>query len=131
MKQTHILTLGKAACMAFFSLALLTACGAIGDTGAVKDANQLATDCRTEEALAAADRALAAGGVSMHLGGVIRVAILRDVGRDADAAQALADYLAMPDTGELTEADVEEAVTEFIAGFREERLAETGSETCT
>ena len=121
---------GKTALLTVLATGLLTACGAVGDAGAVREANDLAIECRTDEALAAAEQALEAGGVSMHIAGMIRVAILRDAGRDAEATQALADYLAMPDSVEMTEDDIEEAVGEFIRGFREERIDKTGSADC-
>ncbi len=116
--------------LALVAVTLLTACGAVGDAGAVREANDLAIECRTDEALAAANQALEAGGVSKHIAGMIRVAILRDAGRDSEATQALADYLAMADSVDMTEADIEEAVDEFIKGFREGRLDETGSADC-
>ena len=127
MNRPACIAFGKTALLAALATGLLTACG---DAGAVREANDLAIECRTDEALAAADQALEAGGVSMHIAGMIRVAILRDAGRDAEATQALADYLAMPDSVEMTEDDIEEAVGEFIKGFREERIDQTGSADC-
>lgn len=42
--------------------AVLPACGGMGDTDAVKKANELAIACETEQALMAVDRAAKSGG---------------------------------------------------------------------
>lgn len=130
MTRNPFTTPTKSAFLAILTTTLLTACGTLGDTAAVREATDLAVDCRTDEALAAAGRADQSSGVSMHLGGLMRVAILRESGRNAEAAQALADYRAKPEAAKMTDEDIEESVTDFIEGFREERLDETGSADC-
>jgi hypothetical protein len=45
------------------SALLLTGCISMGNTDAVKSANELAIGCQTDEALAAVDRATRGGGL--------------------------------------------------------------------
>ena len=50
---------------------LLSGCGAgfkVGEVGAVKEANELAIACKTNEALAAVDRASGGGGLGASIG---------------------------------------------------------------
>ena len=61
---------------------LLSAClFEFGDTDSVKEASELAIDCKADEALAAVDRALQGGGLGAGIADLLRVAILRDAGR--------------------------------------------------
>ncbi len=108
----------------------LSACGMMGDTGSVKSANELAIDCRTEEALAALEKAEQSGGLSKYLAGLERVGILRDAGRDDEAAKALADYKAQPEAATSDDAEIERSLDEFIAELRNQRQAKSGSATC-
>ncbi len=108
----------------------LSGCGMMGDTGSVKSANELAIDCRTEEALAALEKAEQSGGLSKYLAGLERVGILRDAGRDDEAAKALADYKAQPEAATSDDAEIERSLDEFIAELRNQRQAKSGSATC-
>ena len=55
------------ALLAILTLHSLSACGMVGDTGSVKDANELAIECRTDEALAAVIKAEEGGGLSSYI----------------------------------------------------------------
>lgn len=121
-----------------FSLRLLTAvlgvfcssCGIVGDTGALKEANELAVSCRTEDALAAVDRAAARGGFSSYLAELERVVFLRDAGRtsEADAALAERNRRAEADAQDMAEAD--QAVAESVKELRDERERKLGKRLC-
>lgn len=102
----------------------------MGDTGSVKDANKLAIECRTDEALAAVEQAEQGGGLSSYIADLQKVVILRDAGRiaEADAAMAARNKRAEATTEEAAEA--EEAVQESLADLRAEREKKTGSATC-
>lgn len=113
-----------------FTVFWLSACGSLGDTKSIKSANELAVACRTDEALTALDRAEQGGGLSQYLAGLERVGILRDVGRDREAADALAAYKAQPEAASSSNEDIEQSLGEFIEGLREERFKKTGSTTC-
>ena len=108
----------------------LSACGAVGDTGAVRDANELAIECRTDEALAAAEQAAQGGGLGSYVADLQKVVILRDAGRmaEADAAMAARNKRAEATAEEAAEA--EQAVQESLAELRAEREKKTGSATC-
>lgn len=112
------------------ALPALSACGMMGDTGSVKDANKLAIECRTDEALAAVVQAEQGGGLSSYIADLQKVVILRDAGRmaEADAAMAARNKRAEATTEEAAEA--EEAVQESLAELRAEREKKTGSATC-
>ena len=111
-------------------LPAIAACGMMGDTGSVKDANKLAIECRTDEALAAVVQAEQGGGLSSYIADLQEVVILRDAGRmaEADAAMAARNKRAEATTEEAAEA--EEAVQESLAELRAEREKKTGSATC-
>ena len=53
-------------CIAASAITPLSACGTLGDTGAVKEANELAIACETDQALMAVDRAAQDGGLGVH-----------------------------------------------------------------
>ena len=63
----------------------------VGDTDSVKEASELAIDCKTEEALAAVAHASQGGGLSASIADLLRVAILRDVNRTEEAEAAMAE----------------------------------------
>ena len=108
----------------------LSGCGMVGDTSSVRDANELAIECRTDEALAAVEQAEQGGGLSSYIADLQKVVILRDAGRmaEADAAMAARNKRAEATTEEAAEA--EEAVQESLADLRAEREKKTGSATC-
>jgi hypothetical protein len=108
----------------------LSGCGMVGDTSSVRDANELAIECRTDEALAAVEQAEQGGGLSSYIADLQKVVILRDAGRmaEADAAMAARNKRAEATTEEAAEA--EEAVQESLGELRAEREKKTGSATC-
>jgi hypothetical protein len=102
----------------------------MGDTKSVNRASKLAVECKTDEALAALDTAEAGGGLGTYLAELERVGILRDVGRTAEAEQALQVYMSRPETADSDVQEVEESIEAFIEKLRDKRLDETGSATC-
>lgn len=62
-----------------------------GDTDSVKEASELAIDCKTKEALAAVERASQGGGLGASVADLLQVAILRDAGRTEEANDAMAE----------------------------------------
>lgn len=112
------------------SASLLAACGTGGDTRAVKDTYALAIECRTVEALAAADRAARGGGLGAELGDLQRVVILRDAGRMAEANTALAERNRRVHADARAAAEAEHAVNKNVDELRAERQRKTGRRTC-
>lgn len=108
----------------------LAACGWMGDTRSVKDANKLAIECRTDEALAAVEQAEQGGGLSSYLAELQKVVFLRDAGRMAEADAAMAARNARPEVDAENAAEAEDAVAESLAELRKEREKKTGSATC-
>jgi hypothetical protein len=85
--------LGCGALPASASMLLLSACVSSGDMSDIKAASELAIDCRTEQALQAADRAAQSGGFAGGFCELLRVAFLRDAGRQAFVVSLLASAL--------------------------------------
>ena len=112
------------------SLLVLGACGSLGDTGAIKEATELAIDCNTDAALRQLDQAEASAGLGFYLAGLERVGILRDAGRTAEAKQALEAYLAKPAADSGSPEELESSIEEFIEELREKRNKRTGSPAC-
>ncbi len=104
--------------------------GSVGDSGSIRAASDLAIDCRTDEALAALDKAEQSGGLSKYLAGLERVGILRDAGRDDEAARALAAYKAHPEVASSDDAEIERSLDKFVTDLRDERREKSGSATC-
>lgn len=111
-------------------VALLSACGTIGDTSAVKEGYELAIECETEAALRAVDRAAGSGGLSGNIAGLQRVVILRDAGRTREASAALAERNARVNADAEGVAKAEKAITESIEKLRTERMQKSGRRTC-
>ncbi len=109
---------------------VLTGCGMAGDTQSIKSATDLAIYCRTDEALAALDKAQQGGGLGKYLSYVERVGILRDAGRTAEAEKALKAYMALPETASSDPEKTEKSIQEFIDEMRKERKERTGSASC-
>ena len=129
MPKHPFMTLGMSTLAAAAAL-LVGGCGSLGDTGSIKEATGLAVDCRTDEALRALDTAEQAGGLGKYLAGLERVGILRDAGRDAEAADALDDYKAQEETRSSSDEEIESSLDEFVAELREKRRDKTGSSVC-
>jgi hypothetical protein len=116
--------------IAALALPALSACGMMGDTSSVRDANKLAIECRTDEALAAVEHAEQGGGLSSYIADLQKVVILRDAGRMAEAEAAMAARNERADASAENIAEAEEAVEESLAELRAERKKKTGSATC-
>ena len=108
----------------------LSGCGMMGDTSSVRDASELAIECRTDEALAAVQRAEQGGGLSSYIADLQKVVLLRDAGRMAEAEAALAERNKRAEATTEEAAEAEEAVQESLAELRAEREKKTGSATC-
>ena len=117
-------------CVAAFAIALLTSCGTLGDTGAVKEANELAIACKTDQALRAVDRAARGGGLGANIADLQRVVILRDAGRLSEADAALAARNARAGADAEAAAKAERAVSKSLADLRAERQKQTGRRVC-
>ena len=114
------------------SASLILACSVfkIGEIGSVKEANELAITCKTDEALAAVDRAVQGGGLGSSIGDLQRVVILRDAGRTAEANAAMAERNTRWNADAKNVAEAEGAVTESMEELRAEREKRTGRRTC-
>ena len=112
------------------SMATLSACGSLGDTSAVKEANKLAIGCETDKALAAVDRAAQSGGLSANIADLQQVVILRDAGRTAKANAAMAERNARAGADAEAAAEAERAVSKSLDDLRAEREKQTGQRVC-
>ncbi len=116
--------------LAASAMAVLSACGTMGDTGAVKKANELAIACETDQALKAVDRAARGGGLGAQIADLQRVVILRDAGRMSEAAAAMAERNARAGADAEAAAEAERAVSESLEDLRAERQKRTGRRSC-
>ena len=110
--------------------AVLPACGTIGDTAAVKNANKLVIACETDKALMAVDRAAGSGGLSANIAELQRVVILRDAGRMSEADAAMAERNKRASADAQAAAEAERAVSESLEALRAERRKQTGRRIC-
>jgi hypothetical protein len=108
----------------------VAACGMLGDTGSVGQAQRLAVMCETDQALALLDKADSGGGLEMYIADLSRAGILRDAGRYDEAAKALTAYMARPENADTTIDEVEKSLREYVDGLRDERRKSTGTSTC-
>jgi len=118
-------------CVAAFAITLLASCGSLGDTGAVKEANELAIACKTNEALRAVDRAARGGGLGANIADLQRVVILRDAGRLSEADAALAERNARAGADAEARAHAERSVSKSLQDLRAERQKQTGRRVCS
>ena len=110
---------------------LLYACGfKYGDVDAVKQAENLAIACKTDEALAALDRATQGGGLAGGMADLMRVAFLRDAGRMAEADAAMKQRNERWKADAENAAEAEKAVDESVEELRAERQKQAGHRTC-
>ncbi|MFZ1954691.1 MAG: hypothetical protein WAU34_04295 [Desulfobacterales bacterium] len=117
--------------LAAISAFLLAACGLkVGDVKSVNEANEMAINCETDQALAAVDRASQSEGIGAALGDLDRVAILRDAGRIQEAEAAMAERNKRWNAAAENMAKAEEAVKETVKKIRDEREKRTGKRTC-
>jgi hypothetical protein len=108
----------------------LSGCGSFGDTGAIRDAGELAVACRHDEALMLLDRAQQGGGLSSYIAEIEKVVFLRDAGRYREAAELLAQRNVRVEASAEDIAEAESAVEESLAELRESREKKTGRLTC-
>lgn len=114
------------------SASLIMACSVfkIAEIGAVREANELAITCKTDEALASVNRAVQDGGLGASIGDLQRVVILRDVGRTAEATAAMVERNMRWNAEAKNVAEAEDAVTASMEELRAERQERTGHRTC-
>ena len=110
--------------------AVLTACGTVGDTAAVRDANELAIACKPDEALRAVDRAAKGGGLGAGIAELQRVVILRDAGRMSEATAAMAERNTRASADAEAAAKADRAVAQSLDDLRSERQKQTGRRVC-
>ena len=109
---------------------LLSACGLkIENTGAVKEAEELAINCKTDEALAALDRAKGEMSIAAAIADLQRVVILRDAGRTAEADAAMAERNTRWKADAKNADDAEKSVAQSVEQMRAERQKRTGRRT--
>jgi len=109
----------------------LLACGSVpatGDVASAKQAMELAIGCKTDDAVAASQRASASGGIGGGLGDVERVVILREAGRSSQADAARAAYLSKAGAGSAAELD--KTTADGVERIRAERAKRTGKRNC-
>ncbi len=102
----------------------------LGDTNSVKKASELAIDCKTEEALTVVDQASHGGGLSASIADLLRVAILRDVNRNAEADAALVERNQRWEVAAKDLAETEKSIAKTVTEIRAERQKRTGHLTC-
>ena len=115
------------------SVSLISACGSVfklGDMDAVREVNELAIDCKTNEALAALDRVDRGEGLGAAIGDLQRVVILRDAGRVAEANAAMAERNERAGVDAKEAAEAEKSVAKSMEQMRAERQKRTGRRTC-
>lgn len=117
--------------LAVMGTLLLAACAGMqpgGPTIGSEEPSDIAIACRTDEALAAADRMGSQGGLAEQLAAYEKIVILTDAGRTQEAGALVPAYLAT--TPNHSQADLDRRVQENVANMREQRAAETGSPSC-
>jgi purine nucleoside permease len=102
----------------------------MGDTDAVKKANDLAIACETDKALMAVDRAAKSGGLGAGIADLQRVVILRDAGRMSEADAAMAERNERAGADAQAAAEAERAVSKSLEELRAERQKQTGRRIC-
>jgi hypothetical protein len=116
------------------AVVLLSACATssfkVGDIEDVGKASDLAIACKTTEALADADKAAQGGGLGGAMGGLMRIVILRDAGRTAEADAALADRNKRLNSSAKDAAEAEASIAKTVEQLRAERLKRDGRSTC-
>jgi hypothetical protein len=126
----HIARYGRITFLPAVSIAVLAACGTVGDTAAVKDATELAIACETDKALEAVDRAAGGGGLGANIADLQRVVILRDAGLASEAGTAMAERNARAGADAEAAAEAERAVSKSLEEMRAERQKQTGQRIC-
>lgn len=108
----------------------LSGCVSFGNTDAVKQANELAITCRTDEALAltaqTTDTQTLAGGIAE----LQRIVFLRDDGRFAEADRLLDARNQRTGANAQDRVETESAIKESLTDLRSERQSRTGQSVC-
>ncbi len=108
----------------------LSGCVTFGNTDAVKQANELAIACRTDDALAltaqTTDTQTLAGGIAE----LQRIVFLRDAGRFAEADRLLNARNQRVSATAQDRAETESAIEESLTDLRSERRSRTGQSVC-
>lgn len=110
---------------------MLAACAGFqpgGPTVGEEEPSDMAIACRTDEALAAADRMGAQGGLAEQLAVYEKIVILTDAGRDEEAAALAPAYLAT--SADRSPSELDRRVQETVANMREQRQDQSGSARC-
>ena len=122
--------LALAALLSGSTLALM-ACGPViprGDIESAKKAMDLAVECKTDEAVAASQRASQSGGLGGALGDAERVVILREAGRNSQADAARAAYLSK--AGASAAAELDKSTALGVEQIRVDRAKRSGKRSC-
>jgi hypothetical protein len=109
---------------------LLAGCVSLGSTDAVKEANELAISCRTDEALSLAARTSHGQTLAGGLAELQRVVFLRDAGRSAEADKVLDARYRRINATATARAETERAVETSLGELRAERRERTGRSLC-
>ena len=112
---------------------LLSACDnklKVGDMEDVGKASNLAVACKTAEALSLAGDAKKDGGLAASMSGLVRIAILRDAGRTAEADAELALISKRINESPQDAAKTNASIDKTVENFRAERLKVAGRATC-
>lgn len=120
--------------IALASTILMAGCGSTLSLGDVKDvrlAQDLAIACKTTDALAAAERAQGGGGLGGVMAGLERIVILRDVGRNQEAATLLAARNQRLKASAGDAAKAESDINKAVEALRDDRMKKTGKRTCS
>ncbi len=102
----------------------------MGNTDAVKRANELAISCNLPGALQALEEAEASGGLASNVSQLQRVVFLRDAQRTAEANAALAAWNNATNATASDAAKTESSIQESLVELQAERRSRTGSASC-
>jgi len=120
--------------VALSTIVLMAGCGStysLGDVSNVRLASDLAVACKTNDALAAAERAQGGGGLGAALAGLERIVILRDVGRNQEASALLAERNKRVQASAADAAKTEADINKSVEALRDDRLKKSGKRTCS
>ncbi|WP_171237974.1 MULTISPECIES: hypothetical protein [unclassified Ruegeria] len=102
----------------------------MGNSDAVKRANELAISCNLPGALQALEEAEASGGLASNVSQLQRVVFLRDAQRTAEANTALAAWNDATNATASDAAKTESSIQESLVELQAERRSRTGSASC-
>ncbi len=116
-------------CLALVGFSL-SGCVSFGNTDAVKQANELAIACRTDEALALTAQTTEAQTLAGGIAELQRIVFLRDAGRFAEADRLLDARNQRLGADAQDKAETESAIEDSLADLRAERRSRTGQSVC-